>query len=137
MEGGRGKLEKGQGTSEDGFHLLSSIIHSPSSNLHPPSSVLMKTLEEMPVAEYEAVVERFIEEASRWDGSLPVETFFEVWAAIERRKETVEVQACIEDDRLVLTAPPDSPLTVQDNRIWLEDGRQVVLKLISARASAG
>jgi len=79
----------------------------------------------------EAVVERFIEEASRWDGSLPVETFFEDWAAIERRKETVEVQACVEDDRLVLTAPPDSPLTVQDNRIWLEDGRQVVLKLIT------
>jgi hypothetical protein len=97
----------------------------------------METLKEMSVAEYEAVVERFIEEAAQWDGSLPVETFFEAWAAIERRKETVEVQACVEDDRLVLTAPPDSPLTVQDNRIWLEDGRQVVLKLISARASAG
>ena len=97
----------------------------------------MKTLEEMPAAEYEAVVDRFIEEAAQWDGSLPVETFFEAWAAIERRKETVEVQAYVEDDRLVLTAPPDSPLTVEDNRIWLEDGRQVVLKLISARASAG
>ena len=97
----------------------------------------MKTLEEMPVAEYEAVVERFIEEAARWDGSLPVKTFFETWAALERPKETVEVQAHIKDDRLVLTAPPESPLTVKDNRIWLEDGRQVVLKLISAQASAG
>jgi len=86
---------------------------------------------------YEAVVERFIEEASRWDGSLPVETFFEAWAAIERRKETVEVQARVEDDRLVLTAPPDSPLTVEDNRIWLKDGLQVVIRLVSARASAG
>ena len=97
----------------------------------------MKTLEEMPVAEYEAVVERFIEEAARWDGSLPVKTFFEAWAALERSKETVEVQAHVEDDRLVLTAPPDSPLTVQDNRIWLEDGRQVVIRLVSARASTG
>ncbi len=112
------------------------ILHTPIPILHPPS--LMKTLEEMPVAEYEAVVERFIEEeVAQWDGSLPVETFFEAWAALERRKETVEVQACVEDDRLVLTAPPGSPLTVQDNRIWLEDGRQVVLKLISVRASAG
>jgi hypothetical protein len=97
----------------------------------------MKTLEEMPVAEYEAVVERFIEEAARWDGSLPVETFFETWAAVKSRKMTVEVQAQIEHDHLVLTAPPDSPLTVQDNRIWLEDGRQVVIKLVSAQASAG
>jgi len=97
----------------------------------------MKTLEEMPVAEYEAVVERFIEEAAQWDGSLPVETFFEAWAAIERRKETVEVQARVEDDRLVLTAPPDSPLMVQDNRIWLKDGLLVVIRLVSARASAG
>ena len=97
----------------------------------------MKTLEEMPVAEYEAVVERFIEEAARWDGSLPVETFFEAWAVIESRKRTVEVQAQIEHDHLVLTAPPDSPLTVKDNRIWLEDGLLVVIRLVSARASAG
>lgn len=97
----------------------------------------MRTLEEMPVAEYEAVVERFIEEAARWDGSLPAETFFEAWAAIERRKETVEVQARVEDDRLVLTAPSDSRLRVQDNRIWLEDGRQVVIRLMPVRGATG
>jgi hypothetical protein len=97
----------------------------------------MKTLEEMPVAEYEVVVERFIEEAARWDGSLPVETFFAAWAAIESRKMTVEVEAQIGRDHLVLTAPADSPLTVQENRIWLEDGRQVVIRLVSTRASAG
>ncbi len=42
----------------------------------------MNTLEEMPVAEYEAALERFIEEAGHWDGSLPVETFFEASEAI-------------------------------------------------------
>lgn len=96
----------------------------------------MKTLEEVSVAEYEAIVERFIEEAAQWDGSLPVETFFDTWAAIESRKVTLEIQAQIEDDHLVLTALPDSPLTVQDNRIWLEDGRQVIIRLIPARTSA-
>lgn len=91
----------------------------------------------MPVAEYKAVIERFIEEAAQWDGSLPIETFFEAWAAIERRKKPVEVQARVEGEYLVLTAPPDSPLMVQGNRIWLEDGRQVVINLVPAQAATG
>ena len=37
MEGGGGKLEKGQGTSEDGFHL-------PFSNLHFPFSIFRLTM---------------------------------------------------------------------------------------------
>jgi len=92
----------------------------------------MKTLEEMPVGEYEAVIERFIEEAARWDGALPVETVFDAWAALESRQEQVEVQAQLKGDHLVLTVPPDSPLRVQDNRIWLQDGRQVVIRLVGA-----
>ena len=47
----------------------------------------------MPLGEYETVIERFIEGAARWDGSLPVETFFDAWAAFESRKDQVEVQA--------------------------------------------
>ncbi len=96
----------------------------------------MKTLEKMPLGEYEAVIERFIEEAARWDGSLPVETFFDAWATLESRKEQVEVQAQVKGDRLVLVAPPDSSLRVQDNRIWLQDGRQVVIRLVGAPIAA-
>ncbi|MBM4460891.1 MAG: hypothetical protein FJ011_24540 [Chloroflexi bacterium] len=92
----------------------------------------MKTLEKMQLGEYETVIERFIEEAAQWDGSLPVETFFDTWAALECRKEPVEVQAQVKGDRLVLAAPPDSSLRVQDNRIWLQDGRQVVIRLVAA-----
>lgn len=90
----------------------------------------MNTLEEMPVAEYEAAIERFIEEAGHWDGSLPVETFFEAWEAIEQRRATLEIQARIVHDRLVLTSPPKSPLVVQDNRIQLEDGRELIITLV-------
>lgn len=92
----------------------------------------MKTLEKMPLGEYETVIERFIEEAARWDGSLPVETFFDAWAALESRKDQVEVQAEVKGDRLVLAASPDSSLRVQGNRIWLQDGRQVVIRLVVA-----
>ncbi|PKO20985.1 MAG: hypothetical protein CVU38_17170 [Chloroflexi bacterium HGW-Chloroflexi-1] len=53
----------------------------------------MKTLEKMPLGEYETVIERFIEEAARWDGALPVETFFDAWAALESRKDQVAKQS--------------------------------------------
>ena len=96
----------------------------------------MKTLEKMPLGEYETVIERFIEEAARWDGSLPVETFFDAWATLENRQEQVEIQAQIKGDRLVLVAPPDSSLRVQDNRIWFQDGRQVVIHLVAAPMAA-
>jgi hypothetical protein len=95
----------------------------------------MKTLEERPVARYEAAIERFIEEAAHWDGSLPVETFFEAWETIERHRTTLEIQAQVVRDRLVLMAPPESPLVVQDNRIQLEDGREVVITLVPAGAA--
>lgn len=96
----------------------------------------MKTLEKMPLGEYETVIERFIEEAARWDGSLPVETFFDAWATLESRQEQVEIQAQVKGDRLVLAAPPDSSLRVQDNRIWLQDGRQVVIRLVAVPMAA-
>ncbi len=96
----------------------------------------MKTLEKMPLGEYETVIERFIEEAARWDGSLPVETFFDAWAALESRKDQVEVQAEVKGDRLVLAAPPDSSLRVQGNRIWFQDGRQVVIRLVATPMAA-
>jgi hypothetical protein len=96
----------------------------------------MKTLEQMPLGEYETVIERFIEEAARWDGSLLVETFFDAWAALESRKDQVEVQAEVKGDRLVLAAPPDSSLRVQGNRIWFQDGRQVVIRLVTTPMAA-
>jgi hypothetical protein len=92
----------------------------------------MKTLQEMSATEYEAVMDRFIEKAAQWDGSLPIETFFEAWAEIERHKANLQVQAQIKGNQLVLTAPPDSPLVVQGNQIRLEDGRQVTIQLILA-----
>jgi hypothetical protein len=89
----------------------------------------MKTLEGMSVDEYETAIDRFIEKAAQWDGALPVETFFATWKALESRRSPVEIQAHIKDDHLVLAAPPGCPLRVRDDRIWLEDGRQVVIRL--------
>lgn len=97
----------------------------------------MKTLEEMPVAGYEAAIEQFIEEAAQWDGSLPVKTFLEAWETIEQRRTVLKIKAQVVHDRLVLRAPSESPLVVQDNRIQLEDGREVVIELVPAEAATG
>lgn len=51
----------------------------------------MKTLEGMSVDEYEAAIDRFIEKAAQWDGSLPAETFFATWKALESRKSPVVI----------------------------------------------
>ncbi len=97
----------------------------------------MTTLEDMPVTEYETAIERFIEEAAQWEGSLPVETFFHAWEEIERRRTALELKARVVHDRLVLMAPPDSPLVVHDNRIQLEDGRELVITLVPTETASG
>lgn len=91
----------------------------------------MKTLETMPIDKYEAVIDQFIKDAAQWDGSLPLETFMTTWEALEQRRTILEIKAQVVNDRLVLATPPDSPLTIRDNRILLEDGREVVITLIT------
>ncbi|MEW5989638.1 MAG: hypothetical protein AB1791_23680 [Chloroflexota bacterium] len=91
----------------------------------------MNTLEQMPAIEYEAAIEQFIEEAAQWDGSLPIGTFFEAWTGVASRQLALEIQAQVKGDQLVLSASPDSPLLVYDNYIWLDDGRKVVIRLVT------
>lgn len=91
----------------------------------------MKTLEEMPVEQFEATIQQFIQNAAEWDGSLPIETFFEAWEALEQQRTILEIKAQVVSDRLMLVVPADSPLTVQGNRILLEDGREVVITLMA------
>lgn len=95
----------------------------------------MKTLEEMPLDQYEATMQQFIRDAADWDGSLPIETFFEVWEALDQKRTVLEIKAQVVSDRLILAVSPDSPLMVQGNRILLEDGRAVIITLQESIAS--
>jgi hypothetical protein len=91
--------------------------------------MMMTSLQEMQPAEYEAAIARFLEEAAEWDGTLPIDTFMQTWDAIEQRRETLHIRAQLIQNRLVLRVPPESPLTVIENRIQLEDGRELVIDL--------
>jgi len=55
--------------------------------------------------------------------------FFGIWADFQPRESLVELHARIVEGHLQLMPTPGSPVRVQDNRIWLEDGRELVLQL--------
>ncbi len=90
----------------------------------------LRTIESIPAEEFEQIISRFIEQAAAWDGALPVETFFEAWNDLADEKAPLEVQAVIVDNELLLETSPESPLTTRGSRILLEDGRELVIRLL-------
>lgn len=91
-----------------------------------------RTIESIPAEEFERIVDRFIEQAAAWDGTLPAETFFEAWDELASEEAPLEVQAVIVDNELLLETPPASPLTARGSHILLEDGRELVIRLRSS-----
>jgi len=90
-----------------------------------------RTIENIPVEEFEHIVDRFIEQAAAWDGALPAEIFFEAWDALMGEEAPLEVEAVVVGDELLLETPAESPLTARGSRILLEDGRELVIRLRS------
>jgi len=78
---------------------------------------------------FDKAIERYISWASEWDGALSADVFFGVWADFQHRDRPVELHAHIVEGRLQLSAPPESSVRVYDNRIYLEDGRELVIQL--------
>jgi len=79
--------------------------------------------------EFDEAIEQYISWASEWDGALPADVFFGVWADLRHRERPVELRARIVEGHLQLTPVPESPVQVRDNRICLEDGRELVIQL--------
>ena len=94
----------------------------------------LRTIESIPAEEFEQIVNQFIEQAAAWDGALPVEAFFEAWDGPVDEKAPLEVQAVIVDNELLLETSPESPLTAQGSRILLEDGRELVIRLLPLKS---
>jgi len=90
-----------------------------------------RSVDTLPTEEFEHIVDQFIEKAAAWDGALPAEAFFAAWEELAEDAPPLEVQATLVGDELVLEAAPESPLTARGNRIRLEDGRELVIRLRS------
>jgi hypothetical protein len=89
-----------------------------------------KLLEEMSPEEFEQVMDDFI---TREQTEVPVSTFFETLALIDREKRekarVIRLQTRIVDDKLVFSPPgPEAAITVEGNEIVLEDGRRILLE---------
>ena len=87
------------------------------------------TIDTISQQESDEAIEHYIDWASEWDGALPADVFFGVWADLQHRERLVELRARIVEGHLQLTPTPGSPIRAQGNRIWLEDGRELVIQL--------
>ena len=79
--------------------------------------------------EFEQAINNYIEWATEWDGALPADVFFGVWADFQREKNPLELKARLIEGELELVAPATSSVTTVGNHVYLEDGRQLVIEL--------
>jgi hypothetical protein len=72
---------------------------------------------------------------------VPASAFFQALALIDQERENVgqvvRLQTRVVGDKLVFApTEPESRVTVEDNEILLEDGRRIVLELVSDQSVA-
>ena len=91
------------------------------------------TLEPISQPEFDRAIARYISWASEWDGALPADVFFGVWADFQREDRQVELRARVVEGHLQFTNASPSSLRVESNRIYLEDGRELVIQLENAQ----
>lgn len=93
---------------------------------------MTETIERASSDVFAQVLDDYISWAADWDGSLPPDVFFGVWADLQHEKKPLEIHARIVHGQLQFTSPVEGAIKVADNSIYLEDGRQLVIQLQAA-----
>jgi hypothetical protein len=108
---------------------------SNSATVELPDPMSKNLLEEMPAEAFERAMDDFI---TREQTGVLTSPFFQALALIDQEREkqavgrVVRMQTHVIGDRLVFApTEPESPVTVEGNEILLEDGRRIVLELVS------
>jgi hypothetical protein len=86
-----------------------------------------KAIDAISDQEWDQAVAAHLDWGQAWHGDLPDDLFFGVWASLARQAKPLVVKVQLAP-RLTVTVPPGSPLMVSDNRILLDDGRELVLE---------
>ncbi len=86
----------------------------------------IETLSSQQLAE---TVEEYIAWASDWDGALPADVFFGVWADMKAEKHPLEIHARVAATGLEFSVPADSSVRTYSNHILLDDGRELIVHL--------
>ncbi|MBN2007312.1 MAG: hypothetical protein JXA21_28450 [Anaerolineae bacterium] len=87
-----------------------------------------ETVEAISEQEWEAAIASHLAWGETWHGDLPSDVFFGVWAGLAKQTKPLIVTIQGNMTRPVLSVPPGSPLVVENNRIVLDDGRELELK---------
>ena len=93
---------------------------------------MTESIESASTEAFEHAIDDYISWAVDWDGSLPADVFFGVWADLQHEKKPLEIHARIVQGQLQFTSPVEGAIKVADNSIYLEDGRQLVIQLQAA-----
>jgi hypothetical protein len=81
--------------------------------------------------EWEDALDAHLAWGEHWHGDLPADVFFGVWATLAGQAKPLTVHVELGEPQPTVTVPADSPLTVVDNAIVLEDGRELVIRFTS------
>lgn len=87
------------------------------------------TIETATNEEFDKIINQHIAWAAEWDGALPADVFFGVWADLQRERKPLEVTVRLVDDELKLNVLANSALKLVNNHLYLEDGRELVIHL--------
>lgn len=81
--------------------------------------------------EWEDAVAAHLAWGETWHGDLPADVFFGVWASLADKASPLIVTVQLGTPEPTVTVPPGSPLTVEDNLVLLDDGRELVIQFDS------
>ena len=78
--------------------------------------------------EWEEAIAAHLAWGETWHGDLPADIFFGVWASLVGKARPLIVTVQLGTPEPIVTVPPGSPLTVEDNHILLDDGRELIIQ---------
>ncbi len=87
-----------------------------------------ETIEAISDHEWEEAISAHLAWGETWRGDLPADVFFGIWASLAGEARPLIVTVQLNAPKPTVTVPPESPLTVEDNLILLEDGRELMIQ---------
>ncbi|MBL7065947.1 MAG: hypothetical protein ISS49_17355 [Anaerolineae bacterium] len=87
-----------------------------------------ETIDAISNHEWEEAVAAHLAWGESWHGDLPADVFFGIWASVARKARPLVVTVRLDTPEPTVTVPFWSPLTVEDNRILLDDGRELAFQ---------
>jgi len=77
-----------------------------------------EALDEISDRDWEEAIAAHLAWGETWHGDLPADVFFGVWANLVGQAKPLVITVQLGTPEPVVTVPPDSPLTIEDNRLF-------------------